>query len=131
LAYVVVETILEVWFEWTAFTLIEFLHKLHWTGGLIGTGMISAHWLYFLSGLLGLIAEWLEGDDDLVENNRKSFANSRSTSIKFLSGESTLERLKSFRQVTLTNDSDTDGRNEGKKWCGSGDSLDGDSFTQV
>jgi len=106
LAYVIVETILEVWFEWTAFTLIEFLHKLHWTGGLIATGMISAHWLYFLSGFLGLIAEWLEGDDDLVENNRKSFADSRITSIRFLSGESTLERLKSFRQVTLTDDSD-------------------------
>jgi len=93
LAYVVVETILEVWFEWTTFTLIEFLHKSHWTGGLMATVMIFAHWLYFLSGLLGLIAEWLEGDEDSV------------------------------RKQWLIDDSDIDCTNEGEKWSDNGDSI--------
>jgi len=92
-AYVFVETILEVWFEWTTFTLIEFLHKSHWTGGLMATVMIFAHWLYFLSGLLGLIAEWLEEDEGSV------------------------------RKQWLIDDSEIGCSNEGEKLSDNGDSI--------
>lgn len=54
LAYVVIEVVLEVWFEWNAFSCIENLHELHWMGGVMVASMLFAHWCYFLSGAINL-----------------------------------------------------------------------------
>jgi len=51
-AYIVVEMVLEVWFEWTILSLLEMLHKDHWVAGVIAIVMLFAHWLYFISGVL-------------------------------------------------------------------------------
>merc|ERR1712211_97222 len=53
--YIVVETILEVWFEWTVLSSLEALHNDHWVAGIVATSMLFAHWLYFIAGGLGLV----------------------------------------------------------------------------
>jgi len=82
LVYVVLVTIVEVWFEWTALTLISYFQKVHWAGGLIGCGMLLAHWLYYIAGALSLFVA-KEDDPDGK------------------SGDNTLERLKSFKRVSI------------------------------
>ena len=82
LVYFVLVTIIEVWFEWTALTLISYFQKVHWAGGLIGCGMLLAHWLYYIAGALSL---FITKEDDPDGN----------------SGDDTLERLKSFKHVSF------------------------------
>lgn len=48
-AYAAVMLVLEAWFEWMVFSYIEIMHRYHWTGGLIGSTMIFAHWMYLLA----------------------------------------------------------------------------------
>ena len=101
LVYVVLVTIVEVWFEWTALTLISYFQKLHWAGGFIGCGMLLAHWLYYIAGALSLfVAKEEYGTDDdatAIGSSKRYFGES----FKFHSGDNTLERLKSFKRVTF------------------------------
>lgn len=53
--YIIIVTILEVWFEWTMFSTLEHVHKLHWIGGILVLSMLVAHWCYFGAGLISLI----------------------------------------------------------------------------
>lgn len=53
--YSVVETILEVWFEWTCFSVLEVVHEIHWIAGVILFSQLFAHWCYFGAGILSLV----------------------------------------------------------------------------
>jgi len=55
-AYTAIEIVLEVWFEWTAITSLEVLHQAHWTGGIMVGSMLFAHWMYLISGTVGLFS---------------------------------------------------------------------------
>ena len=98
--YVVLVTIVEVWFEWTALTLISYFQKLHWAGGFIGCGMLLSHWLYYIAGALSLFVakeEYGTYDDATAIGSSKRYFGE----FKFHSGDNTLECLKSFKRVTL------------------------------
>ena len=41
--YIVIEVLIEVWWEWTAFLTLEAISKLHWVGGVILLSMLFAH----------------------------------------------------------------------------------------
>ena len=100
LVYVVLVTIVEVWFEWTALTLISYFQKLHWAGGFIGCGMLLSHWLYYIAGALSLFVakeEYGTYDDATAIGSSKRYFGE----FKFHSGDNTLECLKSFKRVTL------------------------------
>ena len=62
LLYIVLETILEMWWEWTAFSVIEIVHEYHWTGGVAILSMLFAHWCYFGGGFLALFVTKVEED---------------------------------------------------------------------
>ena len=100
LVYIVLVTIVEVWFEWTALTLISYFQKVHWAGGLIGCGMLLAHWLYYIAGVLSL---FVAKEDDPNGN----------------SGRDTVERLKSSKHVSFVDQE----KKKGDDW-GEGLSLD-------
>jgi hypothetical protein len=67
--YVVVETILEVWFEWTVISSLEALHNDHWVAGIVATSMLFAHWLYFIAGGLKLVFANKENLSDEISNS--------------------------------------------------------------
>ena len=50
-----IATIIEVWFEWSAFSNLEAFHKTHWIGGVALFSMLIAHWAYFGAGIIGII----------------------------------------------------------------------------
>lgn len=54
-------TIIEVWFEWAAFSSLEAGHKAHWIGGIVWFSMLIAHWAYFGAGIIGIICLREEG----------------------------------------------------------------------
>lgn len=62
LLYIVLETILEMWWEWTAFSVLEIVHEYHWTGGVAILSMLFAHWCYFGGGFLALFVTKAKGD---------------------------------------------------------------------
>ena len=53
--YIILEILIEVWFEWNIFSSLESLYKLHWLYGMISLAMLFAHWCYFGAGISGLI----------------------------------------------------------------------------
>ena len=55
LLYIILESLVEAWWEWTAFSVLESIHELHWTGGMTIAAMIWAHWCYFGGGLIELL----------------------------------------------------------------------------
>ena len=56
-----IATIIEVWFEWTAFSNLEAFHKIHWINGTGLFAMLIAHWAYFGAGIIGIICLREEG----------------------------------------------------------------------
>lgn len=42
--YVLVETLLEIWFEWSLFSSLENVDNLHWIWGVLSISMVFAHW---------------------------------------------------------------------------------------
>ena len=54
-AYVVVELLLEAWFEWTVMSDFYFIRELHWTAALATGVLLFAHWLYLIAGGLDLV----------------------------------------------------------------------------
>lgn len=54
-SYIIIVSILEVWFEWASFSSLESYHKQHWVGGVICFSMLAAHWCYFGAGFISLI----------------------------------------------------------------------------
>lgn len=55
LLYIILEILVEAWWEWTAFSVLESIHELHWTGGITIAAMIWAHWCYFGGGIIALL----------------------------------------------------------------------------
>ena len=43
LIYILLECIIEAWWEWTVFSAIVALQELHWMGGVIALSMLFAH----------------------------------------------------------------------------------------
>ena len=43
LIYILLECIIEAWWEWTAFSVIVAVQELHWMGGIIVFSMLFAH----------------------------------------------------------------------------------------
>jgi len=76
--YTIIEILLEVWAEWSAITSLELLHEAHWTGGVFISSLLFAHWIYFISGTMGLFV-----------------ANVEENSSEILDEASLLDRLKS------------------------------------
>lgn len=53
-SYVVIETILEVFFQWSVISQMEQLVYRHtWLAYTSACGMMVAHWLYFIAGFIG------------------------------------------------------------------------------
>eukprot|EP00581_Thalassiosira_minuscula_P002991 CAMPEP_0183742550 /NCGR_PEP_ID=MMETSP0737-20130205/64759_1 /TAXON_ID=385413 /ORGANISM="Thalassiosira miniscula, Strain CCMP1093" /LENGTH=840 /DNA_ID=CAMNT_0025978137 /DNA_START=297 /DNA_END=2819 /DNA_ORIENTATION=- len=52
--YAVLVTAIEIWWEWTSFSIIEHVHEYHWMGGMATLAMLFAHWCYFIAGILCL-----------------------------------------------------------------------------
>jgi len=53
--YVAIAVILEVWFEWTTFSILEKVYQQHWVWGIIVLPMLFAHWCYFGAGGVSLL----------------------------------------------------------------------------
>ena len=53
--YIVIETVLEAWFEWSVLSNYESFLNNHWTVALAASVMLFAHWLYFAAGMLSLV----------------------------------------------------------------------------
>jgi len=55
-AYIVIECILEVWFEWSLISQLEvYVYHSAWLLPTAALGMLVAHWFYLSSGFIGLI----------------------------------------------------------------------------
>jgi len=98
-AYVVLEVVLEVWFQWTAFGLLKFFRFLHWTGSLGACGMILAHWMYFTAGFLSLFTKESDEEDEeesdgFVDCPGRKLGRKKSL---YFQGDNSMERLKSTR----------------------------------
>eukprot|EP00581_Thalassiosira_minuscula_P007307 CAMPEP_0183702746 /NCGR_PEP_ID=MMETSP0737-20130205/751_1 /TAXON_ID=385413 /ORGANISM="Thalassiosira miniscula, Strain CCMP1093" /LENGTH=672 /DNA_ID=CAMNT_0025929413 /DNA_START=139 /DNA_END=2157 /DNA_ORIENTATION=+ len=63
--YAGLETAIEIWWEWTTFSIIEQVHEYHWMGGMTTFAMLFAHWCYFIAGILGLFIKKDEDEDIL------------------------------------------------------------------
>lgn len=70
--YAVIETILEVWFEWSLISVLEVLHKLHWSASMTVGTMLFSHWCYFLGAILRTIHKSLKKDTDDVYNRTET-----------------------------------------------------------
>ena len=124
-AYVLIETVLEIWFEWTAIPLLPYIHMIHWTGGMIGGGMLFAHWLYFIGGFVSLLAERLEHKDN--QHDQEAGASSVISNIlAFHSTENALERFNSFRTAIEWVGDDTKKHVHGSKVSVDDDDLEED-----
>ena len=66
LLYIILEILVKIWFEWTAFSSLESIHKLHWLGGVILGGMLFAHWCYFGAGAIALV---FSGEEAIPTNS--------------------------------------------------------------
>ena len=66
--YIIIATSLEVWFEWTSFSVLEKFHKIHWVGGVIVLSMVFAHWCYFGAGLISLV--FLREKEELTSHDK-------------------------------------------------------------
>jgi len=73
--YIIIETILEVLFQWSVVSQMEPLVYLHpWLGYAGACGMMVAHWLYFIAGFIGRFVvheEPRKGQSTLVMNARR------------------------------------------------------------
>jgi hypothetical protein len=82
-AYMVVELVLEAWFEWTVISDFWYLYEAHWTGAL-GTGIfLFAHWLYLAGAAAELFVPSSDGgleDENIHVLGTKAFQR-RSTNI--------------------------------------------------
>jgi len=56
-AYIIVQLLLEIWFEWTVISNFEYYILEHWTVYLCAAVMLVAHWEYILSAGLSLIRD--------------------------------------------------------------------------
>jgi len=55
--YILVELVLEVWFEWSVLSQFEtFVDEFHWIIPVAAGGMLFAHWLYMIAAGLGILA---------------------------------------------------------------------------
>ena len=66
--YIMIATSLEVWFEWTSFSVLEKVHKIHWVGGVLVLSMVFAHWCYFAAGLISVV--FLRENEELTNNDK-------------------------------------------------------------
>ena len=64
--YVLIETVLEVWFEMTVLSSLEAMHNEHWVAGIVAVSMLFSHWLYFIAGCLGLLFTDASNRDDVM-----------------------------------------------------------------
>ncbi|CAB9503476.1 expressed unknown protein [Seminavis robusta] len=65
-AYIAVECLLEVCFEWIVVSQFEvYAYKLHWTVPIAAAGMLISHWMYIGAGLL----RFSSGSDILEKQN--------------------------------------------------------------
>jgi hypothetical protein len=71
LVYIVLECIIEAWWEWTAFSVIVAVQELHWMGGIIVLSMLFAHWCYFGGGLFGMLLVKEVEEGKMQEHNTK------------------------------------------------------------
>lgn len=55
MAYIIIELLVEVWFEWVMFSVFEELVYTHVLLGVAAGTMLVAHWLYLLSAFLELL----------------------------------------------------------------------------
>ena len=47
-----IELILEIWFEWTVFSVLQHLDSMHWRLSMAAVGMLVSHWMYLLAATL-------------------------------------------------------------------------------
>ncbi|GFH55455.1 hypothetical protein CTEN210_11931 [Chaetoceros tenuissimus] len=94
LLYIVLECIIEVWWEWTAFSVIAPVQELHWTGGIIIMSMLFAHWCYFGGGIFAsLFAEDENNGDEHRESRLIRAVGDRSHVLSELSNSCKLQHL--------------------------------------
>jgi len=60
--YVLVETLLEIWFEWSLFSSLENVDNLHWIWGVLSISMVFAHWCYFVAGGISIMIPLFSSD---------------------------------------------------------------------
>ena len=53
--YILIEIVLEAWFEWSILSNYENIVRNHWTVVLATSVMLFAHWMYFAAGGLSLL----------------------------------------------------------------------------
>jgi len=53
--YIIIQTVLEAWFEWSVLSNYESFLNNHWTIALAASVMLFAHWLYFAAAMLSLV----------------------------------------------------------------------------
>jgi len=89
-AYCVIEILLEIWFEWNAFTTLEEVHQIHWTGGIIAGLMLFAHWIYFIAGGINLIVDAQKAQKNKSKLlNKDSYSGEQQSAIRFYGDEGT------------------------------------------
>mmetsp|Transcript_8093 Transcript_8093/g.11597 ORF Transcript_8093/g.11597 Transcript_8093/m.11597 type:complete len:248 (-) Transcript_8093:81-824(-) len=69
--YILLQVIVEIWFEWTIFLNYEKTISNRWTLVMVVNGDLLSHWVWFLSGSVGLFTE--------LSEKRKSSINDRAS----------------------------------------------------
>ena len=55
LLYMVIQVLLEIWFEWTVLSNFEHYASNHWTAEVAASWMLLAHWMWLVSASLSLV----------------------------------------------------------------------------
>jgi len=84
--HITVELSLEVWFEWTIFSVYHEVAMDHWCLPLCAVGLLVAHWMYLLAAALELVFGSGNIEDDVI-----SHMDSEQLSSHFCGGSHTVK----------------------------------------
>lgn len=66
--YLLLELILEFWFEWTVISQFQYHRSIHWVASWVSASMLVAHWLFFLAASCRVLTAADAMEDNLNEN---------------------------------------------------------------
>lgn len=108
--YIVLELILEFWFEWIVISDYQYIAALHWTASLSAATMLVAHWEYLLAAALDVLkcevqssGEELKDDSItpiIVDEEDDDIENSSELRIKFASVRNYITEIESDTEKT-------------------------------
>ena len=107
--YIILETIIEIWWEWTAFSVLETVHEYHWVGGMAIFSMLFAHWCYFGAGLFALFVVKVPVDEEDQEDAVSRFSvggGNEFARLTAVGGGDEFERFSYLAQRRCSRDSD-------------------------